>query len=180
MWFLFLAAGAWCLVTQCITTKMGELHYGNTHNVEIFDLGHRILPWFYVPGLENLPVWMILGMLVLVNQGLEHFLHRATILCVLRGLTCICTILPVCFRQPPLRKTKWLIVNAVFFSRHDKIFSGHAALCWLASRHLSILPSPIFMLLNLSQVLLLLMARLHYTVDVVLGIILAELIFRAF
>jgi hypothetical protein len=172
---LFIMLGQWAIET------LGEQHYEIAENNTIFDLAHKLLPdiheheWI----INVLPVVLVMWMVVLPDSYdmLKTVLVLYMITLSIRALTAVSTILP---------KHEKCQVGSKFLNIfqgggcYDKIFSGHAAfvtlllLVLLKAGHISAL---VFWLLLGSTAFAILATRSHYTVDVVLGILMSYLVF---
>ena len=172
---LFIMLSQWAIET------LGEQHYEIGENNTIFDLAHKVLPdihqheWI----INVLPVALVFWMVLLPDSYdmLKTVMVLYLITLSIRVLTAVSTILP---------KHEKCEVGSKFFNIfqgggcYDKIFSGHAAfvtlllLVLLKAGHMS---AAVFWLLLAANTFAILATRAHYTVDVVLGILMSYLVF---
>jgi hypothetical protein len=171
---LFIMAGQWLIET------LGQHHYEIEKATEVFDLAHRYLPDLhaYEWVINIIPALLLLFLLSLDNGTAlirNTFLMYALVL-IIRVLTALTTILP---------KHTECTVRSKFFNIfqgggcYDKIFSGHMALVTIIvlnlmrGGYLGMVQT--WSILGLEAAALLL-TRGHYTVDVVLGFLIAYLV----
>ena len=171
---LFIMSGQWLIET------LGQHHYEIEKATEVFDLAHRYLPDLheYEWVINIIPVLLLLFLLSLDNGTTlirNTFLMYALVL-IIRVLTALTTILP---------KHAECTVRSKFFNIfqgggcYDKIFSGHMALVTIIA--LNLMRGGYLGMVQTWSVLgleaaALLLTRGHYTVDVVLGFLIAYLV----
>jgi hypothetical protein len=172
---LFIMVGQWAIET------LGEHHYEVMENNGIFDLAHKFLPDIHThEWLINVIPMALLAWILILPDGyelLKTILVLYLVTMSIRVLTAVSTILP---------KHEKCEVGSKFLNIfqgggcYDKIFSGHAAfvtlllLVLLKAEHIT--PVAFWGLLATNTVAIL-ATRAHYTVDVVLGIIMSYLVF---
>ena len=152
------------------------------YNTDIIDNGFNIVPKLNLPnGLVDFPAFLyplitlLLSYLVSKPQDNKaaRFLWQASIIMMLRSLTIVLTILP---STKPCATDYTLLRGGC----NDKIFSGHIAYITLSALHIHDLQGTI---LQFSAIVvegfLLIGSREHYTVDVVLGVVIAVLVYQA-
>jgi hypothetical protein len=172
---LFIMVGQWAIET------LGEHHYELTGSSAIFDLAHKVLPDLHTYGwISNiLPLVLIVFMATRPDgfDMLKTFMVLYLFVMALRVLTAVSTILP----KHGSCKVDLKFLN-IFAGGgcYDKIFSGHTAtvtlllLLLLKAKHITLTT---FWLLMLTNVIAILITRNHYTVDVILGIVISYLVF---
>ena len=172
---LFIMTGQWAIET------LGEHHYEFTESDTIFDVTHKMLPDIHEYGwiINILPILLIVYTATLPDgfNMLKTFAVLYFFVMTLRVLTAMSTILPK--HDKCEVKLKFLnIFNGG--GCYDKIFSGHTALATLLllillkAKHVSLFT---FWLLMLTNIVTILATRSHYTVDVILGMIISYLVF---
>lgn len=193
------------LTSQCICNYMGSRHYTRDHQTHLLDVGHTWLPFESLSHTESF-FCALVPILILLIDTYPAMLHNqrlhAQILCVytLRAFVCVMTILPAAPEEmsrevhgvheiqihevhevheenTPLSLASFFW-NSVVNGVHDKIWSGHMSLTYLIARHAMISQHSCLLPVAciLAEILLLLLLRLHYTVDVVLAMVICELL----
>lgn len=166
-----------------IVQEIGHYHYTKSPN-ELFDIGWKYGPnWSFLDGIQNLlPILLILSLFFFptTDSILKEILIKFTIIMLVRALTTISTILPKdpsCTYDPD----SWNIWKLVTGSGcYDKVFSGHTAfvalftLIYLNMKFINIYT---FWILNVINMVTLVFTRNHYTVDVILGFVMAYLVY---
>jgi hypothetical protein len=173
------------MASNMTASHLGAAHYENNKNqkpFEIFDLGHEILPQIKVSPIFDALTLLVWVPFVFMAPGdvaarVQMDLgYRWAFLFFLRAITTTVTILP---KQKDCDASKWTW-RELFApgACYDKIFSGHAATATLVSLALvkhGVWPAWAGWTYGGGISLLMLVSRGHYTVDVVLGVVLALL-----
>ena len=172
---VFLFGAQWFIET------MGEHHYEIQQATDIFDIAHKYLPDLhdYQWIINLIPLVLVIWIMCVkeTKQILTDSMLMLLLVLVIRALTAASTILP---------KHDKCTVGSKFWNAfqgggcYDKIFSGHMALVVLlllnlrATGHLNTVQ---FWGISIVEALTILLTRGHYTVDVVLGFLIAYLVF---
>lgn len=170
------------VLCQYLTESRGVFHYEEDGKDHLYDLFHQLLPdWHSYQWVINILPLMILVYTLFLPNGFKVL--RATLMMFLvvlgiRALTIVGTILPKHVECIPEKNP---FINLLQGGGcYDKIFSGHTAFFVLMTLNLldyGYLTTPVFWGLNAFNIGALLLTRAHYTVDVVLGFIIAYLVF---
>ncbi len=152
-----------------VATKVGQ-------SDTIVDVGHALIPQIRLSPLVKVGVTFAwLPFLVLANARMaivQRIGLRLLMLFALRAITNVVTILPK--HEDCDTRFKWyMLFNG---GCYDKVFSGHSALAALVSLAFvayGVWPAWAGWSYTASMVLMLLVSRGHYTVDIVLGLALA-------
>lgn len=174
------------IASNMTASHLGAAHYEKSgvnrlETFEVFDLGHEILPQIklsqLVDALSAL-VWVPFVYLAPgdVAQRIQvDIAARLAFLFFLRAITTTVTILP---KRKDCDASEWTWRELLGGACYDKIFSGHAAVATLVSLALvkhGAWPAWAGWTYGGGISLLMLVSRGHYTVDVVLGVVLALL-----
>ena len=158
---------------------LGDKYYVKKLEIPIFDVVHNNLP--QIPQKYHI-IFDVASIgaafFVMFNGFFYEYLNEFFILMILRGITGIVTILP---HDPVLNCNPQ---NNISFTSHidgcyDKIFSGHTAtifLAYLFIRENNMLPVGLIEVMVILTLQGLIMSRYHYTVDVVLALIITYLL----
>lgn len=181
----WVGAVAWHLVANQAVARLGCHLVRPPFNAPLQDLGHLLLPRGHLTRTqaELLHVWCAVPVAAAIwaGCGLQWARVHTLVLC-LRPLCYLGTLLPDASGQG--RKPGWLELRG---GLHDLMFSGHTAMalsgaCVLAAHGPSnptladrLLPG-LVIAGCVSQSVLIVMTRLHYTVDVVVAWILTPLL----
>jgi hypothetical protein len=159
---------------------IGKWHYAQSDNKQPFDLAHYFLPDFHKhKWLVNILPLTLLVFIFFQNNATYIFKTAIFLLIVIlfiRALTTLSTILPKheeCIEPD-------LLTLMLGGGCYDKVFSGHMSFVALFSLILleqKNITLPIFVGLNLLQAAIILLARTHYTVDVILGFVITYLVY---
>lgn len=160
------------------TDVLGKMHYESGAQ-GVFDITHSIIPDYYQHEVATnyIPLTLIATVPFLPNsyQLAEEFSSRFLLICLLRAITIVSTILP---KHP--KCTNQFGLKTIFHGQaYDKIFSGHTSFVLLATLLLSrekLLSSWLFYTLNATEISIILATRSHYTVDVILACIITYLL----
>ncbi len=179
--FYILGLIVFVMSAQWFIETMGEHHYEIQQATDIFDIAHKYLPDLhdYQWIINILPAALFVWILALSDGAmvLRDTLLMYLIVLMIRALTAATTILP---------KHEKCQVGAKFWNLfqgggcYDKIFSGHMALVVLLLLNLAsrgYLTQRSVWALGGVEALTILLTRGHYTVDVVLGTVIAYLVF---
>lgn len=179
LWVLFLSS---IIVTSNYWThELGMAFYDKTeNNGKVFDLLHAVTPDLsdYKPYNDIIVSAVALSFLFVPKGGtlFKEFAAKFILIMVIRALTTVSTILPKhekCDATP-------------HFSRYlkgqcyDKVFSGHTSFVLLATLiylREGILGLPAFLGINLANITSIILTRSHYTVDIVLAILITLLVY---
>jgi len=174
-------------VANYTVTHMGNIHYAKQcTNMDVFDLGFTLTPHIRIPDavihLYTLGLWIPFivmlprsTLLTVVDDVAFPFL----VLMLVRALTIMATVFPKSDRECDTTTFHWgtLIGGGCY----DKVFSGHALGATLISlslvRH-GVWPAWGGWAYVVGASLLQLLSRGHYTVDIILGCVLAWMGFK--
>lgn len=169
------------LVLNVIHTRLlymtGKAHYESSHcTVPIFDVGHRLLPDLHTSGwwLNSLLPLITLVMAVLREDRmtvLRDISRLAIPLLLARMVTTSLTIPPPTKENHTCVTDRPSLVHFVEGHCYDFMFSGHTAVMMAISAVLFGVNSPIAWAFTVVQMIVLVLTRSHYTVDVVVSAI---------
>lgn len=172
--FLIIMGGQWFIET------MGESHYEIDQATKVFDLAHQYLPdlhdWQWI--INIIPVLLLLYVVALPDgvRIIRDSFFMILLVLAIRTLTAISTILPKhdnCTVGPKF----WNIFQGG--GCYDKIFSGHTAFVTILLLNLfraDHITAPAFWTISAIEATTILLTRGHYTVDVILGFLIAYLV----
>ena len=152
---------------------------GESRHPKIYDISHSILP--EASRYENIShLFTLFTALPLAASCdltvVQEFLGYFVLIVLLRDFTISLTILP---RIDGCLVSKG---NSITGGCHDKIFSGHAAFTLLATLIMyerGIIKNLILLIiLNVVNVLFILITRGHYTIDIVVSILVTFVVFQ--
>ena len=179
LWVLFLTS---IIVTSNYWThELGMAFYDNTkNNGKVFDLLHSITPDMsdWKPYNDVIVSLVALSFFIIPN-GMTIFKEFATkfiLIMVIRALTTISTILPKHEKCDATPRWSRFIKGQCY----DKVFSGHTSFVLLATLIFlreGILGWPAFLAINLANITGIILSRSHYTVDIVLAILITLLVY---
>jgi hypothetical protein len=136
----------------------------------LLDVGHKFLPNTYKFRFINDIIPLILVIVsILTIKDRSTYATVVTMCIILRTLCIYCTVLP-----PTHKKCDY--DGSYVGGCYDKLFSGHITLCVISSLFLSAAYptlSKFLFLINIFEAISLIASRDHYTVDVVLGVIIS-------
>ena len=166
------------------SARVGHEYYSKQecHTLKVFDIGHELVPQIKIPDIV-LSIYTLAWIPFLWKLSPTMAVHlssdvgaRFMALMVVRALTTTVTILPKSEEGCDSSTFNWyMMFNG---GCYDKVFSGHsmaAALVSLALVSNGVWPAWAGMLYTTGMALLLLVSRGHYTVDIVLGLVMAYL-----
>jgi hypothetical protein len=168
-------------ISNYCTHMFGQTFYKHENkDVKIFDLLWHITPDLHQYGLINdlIPITLF-AFFVMTPQApslLKEFFGKFLIILLVRALTIVSTILPK--HEKCDDNLKWY--DYIRGQCYDKVFSGHMSfvllLCLIMLRE-GILSVPTFFAIVATQFASIILTRSHYTVDVVLGIVITYLVY---
>jgi hypothetical protein len=169
-WFWFIPAIIFIFGSNYLTNKIGNEHFSKT--TDLFDLGHILIPdlheYYYI---YNLCFYIVAAsFFALSTKGKIDFFTKLVIIYVLRGITILVTILPK-HHKCENSDTIFTYINGDCF---DKIFSGHTSFMFLLTLFLmkeNLINLPVLIGINLANIFSILAVRSHYTVDVLLALL---------
>ena len=157
----------------------GKAHYGEgTYDVEVFDVGHRLLPDAHSHGWwlnSIIPIVLLLLILGRSDRGnvFRRLFRSACPLLLVRMITTVLTIPPPTKRMHACRTEHPALLHFLEGNCFDFLPSGHTIFVFTACAALFSLGTPIATVLIITQMIILVLTRAHYTVDVVASAILA-------
>lgn len=146
---------------------------------QVFDLVHQYTPDLhkYELLINILPILCITAIVLFSSDVLEEFALKLLLIYLIRALTTLTTILP---KHEKCEEKEFTWINAINGGCYDKIFSGHSAITFLGSLLLyreNMVTLPVFAGINIVESLLIILTRAHYTIDVLLGILITYLVY---
>lgn len=185
---LILALLGFIVFSNYLTDQIGEAHYATGKaGSKLFDLIHELTPDFQdyevltnlIPGILLISFLWIPGRVPL----LEEFIAKFLLIMLIRAMTLFTTVLPK--HEKCTKKFSWS--NCLTGQCYDKIFSGHTAFVFLITLLFlreKIISFWLFLILNLVEIGIILLTRSHYTIDVILALVITYLVhdgdYRAF
>lgn len=163
-----------------VATRVGRDQYEakGTCTLPVMDVGHALVPQMPLPVALTLAYTFLWVPFVALSSARHAVIQRiglrVMLLFALRAVTNVVTILP---KQDTCEsKFSWsMLFNG---GCYDKVFSGHSAMAALVSLSLvtyGVWPAWAGWSYTAGMVLMLLVSRGHYTVDIVLGLALAAM-----
>mgnify|MGYP000085111288 CR=1 FL=1 len=147
----------------------------------VYDIGFHFLPNMrHQEWLINIVPTIIIGMLLLStnSQAIYDCIYYMIIVCIIRIVFINTTVLPkdkMCEVPQEVSFT-----HSVYGFCYDKIFSGHTANAVLTSlillKYNIYTNIPVLLTLNVINMLLLVLTRAHYTIDTIIGALVATVI----
>lgn len=166
-------------VSHCIGT-VASFIAGKSSLGGVWDAGHALLPAVLGARWAADAVTLAVPVVVIKTTPRRERWHTVAgamtsygLLTILRSLTIMATVLPPLTPPEPVS-----LLNVLYGHGHDFIFSGHTAFiaCWLL-RAVNVTP-PLAWAAAAAHATLLLVARMHYSVDILVAWMLAYLIDR--
>jgi hypothetical protein len=167
------------VLTNYMIQWIGEAHYAKNPD-RLFDIIQESTPNLHeYEFIVNLIPLLVIGSLFIfpiTTDIMEEFFVKFTLILVLRAMTTLSTILPK--HEKCETKDDWS--TRLVGGCYDKIFSGHTAftalwtLIFVREKFIS---HPMFWGINIFNMLMIVVTRSHYTVDVILGFILTYLVY---
>ena len=170
---------AFIFVSNYLTHVFGKQFYeSQTNNGKIFDILHEITPDLHDYRAYN---DIILGLTIVSFffvpfTLIQEFLGKFILIMFVRALTIVSTILPKHEKCEP--KLDW--IQMVKGQCYDKVFSGHTAFVLLATLIFlreGIIGLPMFFLVNLLNMTSIILTRSHYTIDIILAVVITYLVY---
>lgn len=160
------------IISNYFVLKFGDDHYTSNNSCTLFDIFHKILPDLHEYHFLT-DIYILIGaasLFMLSNEKITvEFISKFIIIMFIRAFTTFVTILPKhdsCNSEMNLR-------SYIMGGCYDKIFSGHTSFILLLTllyfREHIIGFTPLI-LINLVNILTILAARSHYSVDILLAI----------
>lgn len=186
LWVFALLGFILSLFGNVLASKLGYDHYFRKKEENIFDLGHTLLPKIETQAYD----FIVLGvplLYVIFRGAMKGRLHidlfRETVFCfglvlLFRVLTTVSTILPTGGEtlEEACSLDNYTVGNYLFGGCYDKIFSGHTSfvfiLC-LTALKFDILTKKEVALVMAYSTFLIVSTHSHYTVDVLLALIIS-------
>lgn len=178
-WIFFLVATIF--LSNYFTHQLGKNFYeGKIRDGEVFDILHELTPdlheWY---GMNDIVLVGLMISFFFVPNNINivvEFLSKFLLIMFVRALTIISTILPKHKQCEP--KMGW--IQMIKGQCYDKVFSGHTAFVLLATliyQREGIIGWPLFFGLNLFNILSIILVRAHYTIDIILAIVITYLVY---
>ena len=171
------------MLCQYLADAMGTLHYEKDGKTDIFDIAHKYLPDLHnYHWIVNIIAFVLIIYTFLHNSGVGVFkdlLFALPIVFLIRALTIVSTVLP--------KHENCVVSDNIFVifmnggGCYDKIFSGHTSfvvLLTLSMYDYGLINTLSFWITNITNCLLLLLTRAHYTVDIILGVVISYLVYK--
>jgi hypothetical protein len=179
LWVVFIIAIIF--LSNIYTHKLGKWFYEhNDSQGKVFDILHEITPDLHdhKPYNDIILVATIVSFLFVPNslEIIKEFTGKFLLIMFVRALTIISTILPKHEKCPS--ELKWY--HYLKGQCYDKVFSGHTAFVLLATLiylREGILSFPVFMAINVANWASIILTRSHYTVDIILAIVITLLVY---
>jgi len=168
-------------LSNLYTHELGKWFYEhNDSNGKVFDILHQITPDLHdhKPYNDISLVATIVSFLFVPNSLaiIKEFAGKFLLIMFVRALTIISTILPKHEKCPS--ELKWY--HYIKGQCYDKVFSGHTAFVLLATLiylREGILSFPVFMAINVANWASIILTRSHYTIDIILAIVITVLVY---
>ncbi len=167
------------LVSNYFTNQLGKTFYTEEQaNSKIFDILWSVTPDLHEYHAYNdiFVIGLIISFLFVPTTIFKEFIGKYLLILLVRALTIVSTILPK--HEKCNDNLTWL---QMFKGQcYDKVFSGHTSFVLLATLIFlreGIISLPVFFALNLGQITSIILTRSHYTVDIVLAIVITWLVY---
>ena len=166
-----------------VTNWFGKQYYEKeVHINQIFDLFHHYTPDLHRYELiVNFIPFVLLACLFFCGLNLasiKEFAWKLLLIYVLRAITVIITILPK--HEACDYDAKSITVSSFIGGCYDKVFSGHMALTFLATLiyyREKFISFSSFAFINILEAILILITRAHYSLDVLLAVLITYLVY---
>jgi hypothetical protein len=152
----------------------------DANNGKVFDLFHSVTPDLSdYKAYNDIIVSLTALSFLVVPDGVtlfKEFAAKFVLILVLRALTTISTILPKHEKCDATPRWSRLLRGQCY----DKVFSGHTSFVLLATLiylREGILGWPAFIAINLANITGITLTRSHYTIDIVLAILITLLVY---
>lgn len=182
----FFENSIWIGVIICIlffsnyfTHELGKTFYkGEQANSKIFDTLWSITPDLHEYSKFNdiFVVGLLISFLFVPTSIFKEFIGKFLLILLVRALTIVTTILPK--HEKCNDDLTWL--QMMKGQCYDKVFSGHTSFVLLATLIFlreGFISLPVFFALNLAQITSIILTRSHYTVDIVLAVVITWLVY---
>ena len=176
-WLWFIPAIIFIFGSNYLTNKIGNEHFSKT--TDLFDLGHILIPDMHeYYNTYNMIFYIVAAsFLALSNTAKANFIMQLIIIFFIRAITIFVTILPK-HHKCENSESVFSYINGDCF---DKIFSGHTSFMFLLTLFLmkeNIINFPLLIAINAANILSILAVRSHYTVDVLLALLITFFIHK--
>jgi hypothetical protein len=169
------------ILSNIYTHRLGQWFYEhNDSQGKVFDILHEITPDLHDYKAYNdiIATATMISFLFVPNSLaiVKEFAGKFLLIMLVRALTIISTILPKHDKCPS--ELKWY--HYLKGQCYDKIFSGHTALVLLATLiylREGILSFPVFLAINFANWASIILTRSHYTIDIILAIVITLLVY---
>lgn len=174
---IIITCNRWCNLTgrEYYTDRITE----GKKNPKVYDIAHKHLPemtkYSMVSDITTILLVSVPFLFAKSSKPIIEYLIYAIVIFAIRGIIINLTILP---------KDKTCVDDneTILGGCYDKIFSGHSASVVLASlvfyKYKIITSVPLLVMMNVVNNLFLLLSRYHYSVDVIIAIIISFAIYR--
>ena len=178
-WILFLVVTIF--LSNYFTHQLGKNFYeGKIRDGEVFDILHQITPdLHHLYGINDIVMLGLIVSFIFIPNNvsiLEEFVPKFLLIMFVRALTIISTILPK--HKKCESQLGW--IQMIKGQCYDKVFSGHTAFVLLATliyQREGIIGWPLFFALNIFNILSIILVRAHYTIDIILAIVITYLVY---
>ena len=168
-------------LSNIYTHELGKWFYEQKKSEgKVFDILHEITPDLhdYKAFNDVILVGTIVSFLFVPNSLalIKEFAGKFLLIMLVRALTIVSTILPK--HQKCESNLTW--IHYIKGQCYDKVFSGHTAFVLLATLiylREGILSFPVFLAINFANWSSILLTRSHYTVDIILAIVITLLVY---
>ena len=176
----YICAPLLIILTVLVTTILDhnlEHYYNNRINKfpKVYDVSHKYLPnlnkYEYV---SNLYTFFFVLIILFIPKVFEQFVEYIIPIMLARLIIMHMTVLP--------KNSNCIVhISSVFGGCYDKIFSGHFAAVFLITlllsehNYISILS---LILINVLNAFLILVTRSHYTIDIIVSLIITLLFYQ--
>jgi hypothetical protein len=169
--------------TRILYVTARNHYHGSSSDADLFDLGHRLLPDLHRCGWwlnSLLPVGLLVVCALSPDRGsiYKQALRYLCPLILARMVTSLLTIPPPIKRDHTCRTDHPTLLHYVEGHCFDFMFSGHTAVTVALSVALLGPRSVFTWVAVLTQMVILLLTRAHYTIDVVVSAAVACMFFR--
>jgi hypothetical protein len=167
------------LLSNYFTHELGKTFYkGEQANSKIFDVLWSVTPDMHEYGKYNdiIVIGLLISFLFVPTMIFKEFIGKFLLILLVRALTIVSTILPK--HEKCDDNLSWL--QMMKGQCYDKVFSGHTSFVLLATLIFlreGIISLPVFFALNLGQITSIILTRSHYTVDIILAIVITWLVY---
>ena len=168
-------------LSNIYTHELGKWFYEhNDSHGKVFDILHEITPDLHghIPYNDIILMATIVSFLFVPNNLaiLKEFAGKFLLIMLVRALTIVSTILPK--HDKCASDLKWY--HYLKGQCYDKVFSGHTAFVLLATLiylREGILSFPVFLAINLANWISIILVRSHYTIDIILAVVITLLVY---